>query len=110
RQWRVAATRGRFLLHPLGQRLAEIGRRTHRRHACLLQRRELARRGALAARGDRSGVAHALARWRRGTGDEAVYRLGHVLCYELGGLFFGAAADLADQDDASGLRIVLEHL
>jgi hypothetical protein len=43
-----------------------------------------------------------------GAGDEADHRLGHVLGDELGRFFLGAAADLADHDDAFGLRVVLE--
>ncbi len=45
-------------------RLAEIGRRLHRRDAGFLQRGELRRRRALAAGDDRAGMAHALARRR----------------------------------------------
>ena len=45
-----------------------------------------------------------------GAGDEADHRLGHVLGDELGRFFLGAAADLADHDDAFGLRVVLEQL
>ena len=33
----------------------------------------------------------------------------HVLLDEVGGFFFGAAADLADHDDGFGLGVVVEH-
>src|SRR5690606_39968104 len=82
----------------------------HRGHARLFQRRELALGRARTARGDRARVAHALALRRRGTGAEAHHRLGHVFADELGRFLFGTAADLADQDDALGLRVVLEQL
>jgi hypothetical protein len=54
-------------------------------------------------------MAHALARRRGGAGDEADHRLLDVLADELAGFFLGAAADLADHDDALGARIVLEQ-
>src|SRR5690348_4952528 len=54
-------------------------------------------------------MAHALARRRRRTRDERDHRFADVLLDEFGGLFLGAAADLADHDDAFGLRIVLEQ-
>src|SRR5690606_22247797 len=91
----------------LGDRRAQVTGRLHGGHARLLQRGELALGRARAARGDRAGVAHALARRRAGAGDEADHRLGHVLGDELRGLFLGAAADLADHDDALALLIVL---
>src|SRR5690606_16023016 len=89
---------------------AQVPGRLDRGNAGLLHRGELARRGALATRGDRTGVAHALAFRGTGAGDETDHRLGHVLGDELGRLFLGAAADLADHDDAFGLLIVLEQL
>src|SRR6185437_1781805 len=73
-------------------------------------RRERGRGGALATRDDGSGVAHALARRRRRTRDERDHRLGDVFLDEFGSLFLGAAADLADHDDAFGLLVVLEQL
>src|SRR5690606_14237510 len=91
-------------------RRTQVARRLHRGHARLFQRRELALGRARTAGGDRAGVAHALALGGRGTGDEADHRLGHELGDVLGRFLFGAAADLTDQDDALGLRIVLEQL
>src|SRR5690554_4804491 len=87
-------------LEQLGDRRAQVAGRLDRGHAGLLQRGELAVRRARAAQGDGAGVAHALARGRAGAGDEADHRLGHVLGDVLGRLFLGAAADLADHDDA----------
>src|SRR5690606_12801132 len=84
----------------LGDGGTEVAGRTHGGDTGLLHRGELALGGARAARGDRAGVAHALALGRRGTGDEAHHRLGHVLGDELGRLFLGRTADLADHDDA----------
>src|SRR3546814_4763359 len=55
-------------------------------------------------------MPHALALRRAGAGDEADDRLGHVLGDELGRFLFGRTTDLADHDDALGLRIVLEQL
>src|SRR3546814_20649396 len=52
---------------------------------------------------DRTGVAHAAARRRADARDEADHRLlaatAGIVLPELGGLFFGRAADLADHDD-----------
>src|SRR5690606_9495623 len=95
---------------PLRDRRAQVARRLHGGHAGLLHRGELALRGARAARGDRAGVAHALALGRGRAGDEADHRLGHVLGDVLGRLFLGGAADLADHDDALGLLVRLEQL
>src|SRR5690606_4785595 len=55
-------------------------------------------------------MAHALALRRRGAGDEAHHRLGHVLGDVLGRFLFGRTADLADHDDALGLLVGLEQL
>src|SRR5690606_16943988 len=43
-------------------------------------------------------------------GDEADHRLGDVLGDEFRRFFLGTATDLADHDDALGLRVVLEQL
>src|SRR5690606_20489490 len=97
-------------VEPLRDRRTQVAGGLDRGHARLLQRGELALGRARAARGDRAGMAHALALGGRGAGDEADHRLGHVLGDVLGCLLLGAAADLADQDDAFGLRVVLEQL
>src|SRR5690606_5530020 len=98
------------LREALGDGLAQVARRLHGGDAGLLQRRELALGGTGTAGRDRTGVAHALALRRAGAGDEADHRLGHVFGDELGRFFLGAAADLADHDDAFGLGVVLEQL
>src|SRR5687768_15139394 len=64
------------LLQARRDRRAEIARRLHCEHASLFERRELACRRALAAGSDRACMAHALAGWRRGAGDEADHGLG----------------------------------
>ena len=101
---------GAASLEQLGHRRAQLGGRLHGAHARRIQRAELVRRRALAARDDRAGVAHALARRRGDARDVRDDRLGDVVLDELRGGFFIAAADLADQDDALGLRIALEQL
>src|SRR5581483_8896804 len=74
-------------------------------------RLDLAVGAALAAGNDRAGMAHAPA-WRGGDpGNEADHRLFHLAALdEVGGVFLGAAADLADHDDALGLGVLEEHL
>src|SRR3546814_16769862 len=61
---------------------------------------------ALPAGDDRTGMAHAAAGRRADAGDEADHRLlaatAGLVLQELGGLFFGRAADLADHDDRLG--------
>src|SRR5689334_20517013 len=66
--------------------------------------------GALAARDDRARVAHALARWRRDTGNESDYGLAHVVLDPLRSRFFIRAADLANHHDGVGARVVVEKL
>src|SRR3546814_2839908 len=71
-----------------------------------LHRRDLVLGLALPAGDDRTGVAHAAARRRADARDEADHRLlaatAGLVLQELGGLFFGRAADLADHDDRLG--------
>src|SRR5690606_38682054 len=98
------------LLHQLGDGRAQVARRTDGLDASGFHRGELAFRGALAAGSDRTGMAHALAGRGRGTGDEADDRLLDVLGDVLGAGFLGVAADLADHDDAFGLRVLVEQL
>ena len=56
------------------------------------------------------GVAHALAGRRRDAGDIGHDRLGDEAADEVRGRLLVAAADLAHQNDAFGLRIALEQL
>src|SRR5690606_41187106 len=92
-----------------GDRLSKIGGASHRTHAGLFQRGVFLRGSTLAARNDRAGVPHALTRRRRDTGDIRHDRFAHVLANELGRRLFVATADLADHDDAFGLRILFEE-
>src|SRR5690606_13896969 len=59
---------------------------------------------------DRAGVAHGLALGRGEPGDVAHDRLGHVLLDEGGGPLLRVPADLTDQHDRLGLRVLLERL
>src|SRR5690606_13316852 len=61
-------------------------------------------------RDERAGVAHALARRRRNTGDEADHGFLHVVFGPLGGIHLVRAADFADHDDRIGIGIVVEQL
>ncbi len=74
-----------------------------------LQDRHLFRGGSLAAGDDGAGMPHPLARRGGDAGDVGRHRLGHVLFDEVGRLFFGGAADLADHDDRFGVRVGLEQ-
>src|SRR5579863_4268739 len=67
-------------------------------------------RGSLAARNDRTGVAHALALRRRYAGDVADNRLSHMRSHVFGGFFLGGAPDLTDYDHRLGLRVLIEQL
>ena len=65
---------------------------------------------ARAARDDRAGVAHPLARRGGLTGDERGQRLGELARrLERGGLLLGVAADLAHHQHAVGLGVGLEE-
>src|SRR5690606_11997666 len=97
-------------LHQFGDRRAQVARRADGLDACGFHRRELAFGRALAARGNRTGVTHALAGRGRSTRDEAHNRLLHVVLDVLGTGFFGVATDFADHDDAFGLRVFVEQL
>src|SRR5262245_55616044 len=54
-------------------------------------------------------MTHALARWRGDTRDVYDHRLAHVFGDVVGRGFLIRAADLADEDDAFGLRIGFEE-
>src|SRR5262249_31894368 len=86
--------------HRLPHRGAERGRRFGDRDPGRAHRLELGSGGALTARDDGAGMAHAAARWRRRARDEAHHRLLRLrLLVELGAVLLGRAADLADHDD-----------
>src|SRR6185312_5398317 len=101
-------------LEHVDQSRADARRRRRHLDAGRFHRGDLRFRVALAAGDDRAGVAHAAARRRRASGDEAGHRLlaaalGLVL-EELRRVLLGRAADLADHDDRRSLRIGKEHL
>src|SRR6185503_16867830 len=75
-----------------------------------LHRLHLLGGGALAARDDGAGVAHAPAGGRGLAADEADHRLRHVLLHEGGGFFLGGAPDLPDHHDRRGVRVGVEEL
>ena len=79
-------------------------------HTSSFERGDLVRGRACAAFDDRASMSHTLAGRRGLPGDEAGDRLGHIRSDELGCLLFIRAADLADQNDLLGLRIMLEQL
>src|SRR5687767_1858669 len=72
-------------------------------NSSILHRRDLVLGGALAARYDRAGMAHAPAGRGGAAGDEADGRLGaaslSLVLEELGRILLGRAADLTDHDD-----------
>src|SRR5947207_529361 len=90
-------------------RRTEIRRALRHANARGLEGLDLVSGGALPARDDRAGVSHPLALRRSLAADESRDRLLHVLLHELRRGLLGAAADLADHDDAFGLGIVLEE-
>src|SRR6185295_18414157 len=92
----------------LRNRLAQIRRTLHRAHTRTLQRLELVRSSPFTTRHNRACMAHALACRRGDARDVGNHWLGDVLLDEVGRRLFIRAADLADHDDAFGLRIVLE--
>ena len=73
------------------------------------QRLHLRRRGALAAGDDGAGVAHLLAGGAVTPGDVRRHRLRHRALDELGRLFLGRTADLADHHHGLGLGVGLER-
>ena len=101
-----------MLLHGLQHGGAEVCRGLDDVHARSGERRELGRRGALAAGDDGAGVAHASTGRGGGAGDEADDGLVGVavLADPVGGVLLGLAAYLADHDDALGLGVVGEAL
>src|SRR6202008_4491405 len=91
------------------QGLSEPGGRGRAGNAGRFHRGGLGAGIALAAGDDGAGMAHAAAGRRGDAGDEADHRLlaaafGLVL-EELGGVFLGRAADLADHDDRGGVVV-----
>ena len=54
-------------------------------------------------------MTHPLTGWRGASGDERHRRLLAVRAHVFGGAFLGAAADLADDDDHLGRRVLVEE-
>src|SRR5690606_7771056 len=93
----------------LAHRRTELRGRAHGAYAGFFERAVLFGGGALPARDDRARVAHALARRGGHTRDVRHDRLGHALADEARGGLLVAPADLADENDAFGLRVPLEE-
>src|SRR5215217_4128014 len=101
-------------LQNFGQGLAEPCRRWRHRDARRFHGGNLRLGVTLAARNDGAGMAHAAARRRGASGDEADHRflaaaLG-LVDEELRGVFFPRAADLADHHDRLGGLVGEQHL
>src|SRR2546427_4800014 len=79
RLYRIVCQRQSILFHQLGDGSAQVARRADGDNTGSFHGSELAFGSALAARGDRTGVAHALAGRSRRTGDETDDRLLHVV-------------------------------
>src|SRR5262249_10313319 len=105
----LSIVRGRLLPDQLADRLAHVGGTLPHLAARRADPGHLLRGSALAARDDRAGVPHAAPRRRRLPGDEADDRLAEIRRDPRGGVFLGAAADLADHDHRVGLGIVCEQ-
>src|SRR5688500_8774286 len=107
-------TCSRQLLQQRVQRGAKLARAGGHADARRFHRCDLVVGAALAARDDRAGVAHAAAGRGGAAGVEPDGRLGSpapgLVLEELRGFLLGAAADLADHDDALGLVIGEEQL
>src|SRR6185503_6140745 len=84
-------------LQALFHQLRDIGRQPRNLDAHRLKRGNLLLSGALAARDDRAGVAHALAFGRGLPSDEADHRLGDALLDVARRVLLSGATDLADQ-------------
>src|SRR5450755_463995 len=93
-----------------GEQFAHIGRIARDLDAALLHDRELFLGRTLAARDDRTGVAHALARGRCDPGNEADHGLAHIVLDPARAGFLIIAANLADHDDRIGFRVCIEQL
>src|SRR5439155_1221320 len=104
--WRYSAASRSGATMKITMRAARLGSFPHRTGLC--DRRHFFRRRAGRARNNRPGVAHATSRRGGLARNEADHGLGHPLLYELRGLLFVGAADLADHDHGIGRRVGLE--
>ena len=100
-----------LLLEEFHHRLADVGDGVSDGDARRVEGCNLVRCRALAAGDNRAGVSHALARRRLTTGDERRHRLIlHILLNPLRGILLCRAADLTDDENCVGVRVVLEEL
>mmetsp|Transcript_63393 Transcript_63393/g.151303 ORF Transcript_63393/g.151303 Transcript_63393/m.151303 type:complete len:377 (+) Transcript_63393:60-1190(+) len=90
---------------------AELSWRASDGHTCSLKGGDLGGGSALAAGDDGAGVAHSAARWGGDTCDEAHHWLALVVCLQpVCSLLLCVTTDLANHDDALGLRVRHESL
>src|SRR4051812_22300287 len=89
--------------------LTHVGGRDRHPHAGFLEGADLGIGRVFGAADDGTGVAHAAPGGRGAPGDERGHGLLDVLADVAGGLDLVGAADLADHQDAVGLRVVLEE-
>src|ERR1700722_8639998 len=112
--FRSSRHRHRLPLEHFHEGLAESGGRWGDLDAGRLHGGDLRFGIALAARDDGARMAHAAAGWGGAARDESDHRLLapalRLVLEELGGVFFGGAADLADHHDRLRLRVRQEHL
>src|ERR1700683_4227584 len=85
--------------------VADVCRALHDVHARGAERRHFLRCRTFSTRDDRTGMTHAPSGGRGLPGDEADDGLLERGFDERRGLFFGAPADLADEQDGLGFRI-----
>src|ERR1051326_1014544 len=101
---------GKACLHQGQKSICHHGRGFGYRNARIFESLKLGCSSSFSATDDRSSMAHATT-WRRGcSGNKTCNRLLAILLDPLCGFFFGRTADLADEDDAVGIRIGSEFL
>src|ERR1019366_9991569 len=98
-----------FLIHDLLQRSADKRGTFCDRDTGGLERRDLIRRGSFSPGNDRTGMAHATARWRRAARDEAYNWLLYMGLHKSRGFFFRQPADFANHHKAVGVWVVIEQ-
>ena len=100
-----------LLLQELNHGLANLCYILSYRNTYSIQSLDLVSSSTLAACNNSTGMAHALARRRLSTGNEANYRLvRHVLSNPLGSIFLSSAANLTNHDESQGIIIILKEL
>src|SRR4051812_36400077 len=104
----ISAQRNALGLRGAEQGVSHVARGNRDLDATLLKDRDLRGRRILGAADDRAGVAHAAAGGSGRARDEARDGLLAVRLDPARGLDLGVAADLADQDDAVRVRILVK--